>query len=184
MTRIFLPLAVFTGTVLTAACVSGGVSLAQKKAPAHEDAYLVHFILGLSAVLCALLIHCLVMTYFLGTGRLVKEACLAYSLPDADLPRRTRDIKRSNTPLAIVAMLVTIAAAASGEADRHNAWPWWIHLVLVAATLAVNLWAFVVEYRNLRANIVILDSLFEQVERIRAERGLPPSAEVFGREGW
>jgi hypothetical protein len=156
--------------------------MAQTDSPSHEAAYLVHFVLGLSAALCTLLVHCLVITYFLGTGRLVKEACQAYSLPDADLPRRTRDIKRGNTPLAILAMLVTIAAAASGEADRHNAWPWWIHLVLVVATLAVNLWAFMVEYRNLRANIIILDSLFQQVERIRAERGLPPSAEVFGQD--
>jgi hypothetical protein len=182
MTRIFLPLAVFTGTVLTAACVSGAVSLAQKDSLSHEDAYLVHFVLGLSAALCVLLIHCLLITYFLGTGRLIKEACLAYSLPDADLPRRTRDIKRGNTPLALLAMLVTIGAAAAGEGDRHNAWPGWIHLVLVIATLAVNLWAFLVEYRNLRANVIILDSLFEQVERIRAERGLPPSADVFGQD--
>lgn len=185
MTRYFLALAVLNVLTWLAALVTGTWSWWAKVSdlPSHEPAYVVHFILGLAAVFNTLLVHCLVITYFLGTGRLVKEACIAYGLPDADLPRRTRDLKRRNTPRAIVGMLLAVGAAAAGMGARTEVWPGFVHLVFVMATVLVNLRVFVVEYENLKANLVILDSLFEQVERIRRERGLPPSEEAFGAEG-
>jgi hypothetical protein len=179
MTRYFLALAVLNVGTWIAAIVSGSISLAKVSDPTHEQAYLIHFILGLIAVFNTLLIHCLVMTYFLGTGRLVKEACVAYGLPDTDLPKRTRDLKRRNTPGAILGMLLAISAAAAGMGSRTEVWPWYIHLVLVVATVVVNLRVFVIEHQNLSTNLIILDELFHQVESIRAERGLPPSEEVF-----
>jgi hypothetical protein len=119
-----------------------------------------------------------VLTYFLGTGRWVKEVCIAYGFPD-DLPRQTRDIKRRNTPGVIFAMLLTIAAAAAGMAAQQRAWPGWVHLVLVSATVLVNLRVFIVEYRNMRWNGQILDAVMADVERLRAERGLPSSEEAL-----
>src|SRR5205085_3744677 len=103
--------------------------------------YLVHFWLGLSAVLVTLLVHCLIFTYFLGTGRWVKEVALAYRLPDEPLPRLTRELKRQTFPVALAAMLVTIATSAAGAGVqlRLPGWPWQLHLGLAVATLLVNL---------------------------------------------
>ena len=117
------------------------------------------------------------MTYFMGTGRLIKEVTLAYDLPDERWARPTRDLKRGNTPKAILAMLLSIAVAAAGEGDRHNVWPWWIHLMLACAALVFNLWVFRVEYRNVACNGRILDEVLAEVERIRAAHGLPSSAD-------
>jgi len=126
-----------------------------------------------------LFVHCLVLTYFLGTGRWVKEVCLAYGLPDENWPRQTRDIKRRNTPRVIFAMLLTIAAAAAGTAGQQRLWPGWVHLLLVLATLFFNFHVFLVEYGNMRLNAQILDGVVTAAERIRTERGLPSSADAL-----
>src|SRR5438477_9391999 len=147
MTRIFATLATLNVAAFLAAFVTGLVSRLQNGGPQADDsAYVIHFVLGLVAVLGNLMVHCLVMTYFLGTGRLVKEVTLAYRLPDERWARPTRDLKRNNTPQVILAMLVTIATAAAGEGSQHQVWPWWIHLTLACFTLAVNAWVFGVEY--------------------------------------
>ncbi len=48
-----------------------------------------------------------------------------------------------------------------------------------SATLVVNAWAFVVEYRNVAINAGIIDDVMREVDRIRAERGLPTNEEAL-----
>src|SRR5213595_3300757 len=108
MTRIFTTLATMDGLLL----LSGfGVGVVSKLG---VSVYLVHFWLGLSAVLVTLLVHCLIFTYFLGTGRWVKEVALAYRLPDDPYPKLTRTLKRRTFPPALFAMLIAIATTSVG----------------------------------------------------------------------
>lgn len=183
MTRIFTTLATVNALALLAA-LSGGVlyKVGGPSRPPEDPTYLVHFSLGLLAAILTLLVHCLIFTYFLGTGRWVKEVGLAYELPDALLPRQTRELKRSTFPPALVAMLVTIAAVAAGAGAQLREWPWQVHAALAGAALLVNFWAFSVEYRNLRANALVIDQVLREVDRIRAERGLPSNEEAL-RQG-
>jgi amino acid transporter len=175
MPRIFLGLAVLDGLALVATCVLGFFHV-----PRGES--LLHFNLGLYTVLGNLLVHCIIFIYFLGTGRLVKEVALAYGIPDEPLPKLTRELKRSAFPPALFAMLLPIAAAASGMGSEMQQWPAWVHAALAVASLGVNGWAFVVEYRNVCTNARALDELFREVDRIRAERGLPSNAEALRQE--
>jgi hypothetical protein len=57
-----------------------------------------------------------------------------------------------------------------------------VHALLAIVTLAVNLWAFHVEYRDVSANAQVLDAVLAEVDRIRAERGLPSNAEALHQE--
>lgn len=140
-----------------------------------------HFYLGLGSVLFTLAVHCLVFIYFLGTGRWVKEVASAYRLPDAPLPKLTRDLKRRTFPVALLAMLVPMAAAVAGG-GQNQGWHWGIHFGLGCAALAVNGWAFGVEQRNVRINAGILEEVVGEVDRIRAAAGLPSSAEALRQE--
>jgi hypothetical protein len=79
-------------------------------------------------------------------------------------------------------MLVTIAAAAAGAGVQVRAWPWYVHGLLAVTALLVNLAAFVIEYRNVRINAGIIDQVLVEVDRIRAEHGLPSNREVLARE--
>jgi hypothetical protein len=183
MTRIFLGLAVLDLAALVVAFAVGVLSRTRDALLNLQDpTYTWHLYLGLFAALGTILLHCIVMTYFLGTGRMIKEVCLAYELPDEHWPRTTRDLKRRNTPWALLAMSVTIACAASGIADQHRDWPWWVHLLLALATLVVNAGVVMREYRNITINGGVLDGVMADVDRVRAERGLPSNAEALRQE--
>jgi hypothetical protein len=176
MKRIFLGLAAFDAAALLAAFVTGFFYWSS------DTGELVHFTLGLYSVIGNLGLHCLVFLYFLGTGRMVKEIALAYDLPDDPLPKLTRELKRKTFPPALFAMLVPIAAAAAGTGAELQEWPWPVHAGLAVAGLLVNAWAFVVEYCNIRTNGRVLDEVMQEVDRIRAERGLVSNAEALQQE--
>jgi hypothetical protein len=184
MTLILTRLSLANLLVLTAAFAVGLLSrLTGALDNGNDPTFPVHFYLGLFTVLSTLALHCLIFIYFLGTGRWVKEVALAYRLPDAPLPRRTRDLKRRTFPVALLAMLVPIATAAAGAGAQRKEWPWQVHLVLGCATLLVNLWAFQVERRNVAINVQVLDEVMHEVDRIRAEHGLPSNAEALRQAG-
>jgi hypothetical protein len=179
MTRLFRIIAIINSVLLIASFASGVFSWLYEASQQNTDVYLVHFVLGLTTALTTLFVHCLVLTYFLGTGRWVKEVCTAYGLPDGNWPKMTRDIKRRNTPRVILAMLVTIVAAAAGMAAQQQAWPGWIHLTLAGTTMLLNLYVFWVELDNMQLNGRILEAVITEVERMRAEQGLPSSEEAL-----
>jgi hypothetical protein len=104
---------------------------------------------------------------------------LAYELPDDPWPKLTRDLKRATFPPALFAMLITIATAAAGTGNQLRVWPWWVHGSLAVLTLLINGWAFWVEYRNVTTNAAVIDAVLGEVDRIRAEQGLPSNAEAL-----
>jgi hypothetical protein len=179
-------LAVLAPVTWLALLTTFGVGLASQATnglrSADGSVYLLHFTLALFSVLFTLGVHCLIFIYFLGTGRWVKEVALAYGIPDAPLPKLTRDLKRRTFPPALLAMLTPIAAAAAGAAVQWQDWHWTIHFGLALATLAVNAWAFWIEYRNVTINVGIIDDVMHEVDRIRASYGLPSNAEALRQE--
>jgi hypothetical protein len=183
MTRIFLTLATADLLSLTLTFALGCWSrLSDGLHAASGSAFMLHFLFGLFTAVGTLLVHCLIFTYFLGTGRWVKEVTLAYDLPDEPWHKRTRDLKRQTFPPALTAMLVTIATAAAGAGGQLQAWPWQVHFTLGVVTLLVNAWAMMLEYRNVHINARTLDAVLSEVDRVRAERGLPPNADALAEE--
>jgi hypothetical protein len=169
---------------LLASLFSGLASMWRESAATGRDSlYEIHFYFGLFSAVTTLLVHCIIFTYFLGTGRWVKEVGLAYSLPDDPWPKLTRELKRATFPAALFAMLITIATAAAGTANQLKVWPWWVHGGLALLTLAINGWAFLVEYRNVNTNAGVIEAVLSEVDRIRAERGLPSNAEALHQDG-
>jgi hypothetical protein len=177
MTQLFLILAGLNTLALLTTFLMGVLSQFW-----DHDLYLSHFSLGLFTAILTLFVHCIIFTYFLGTGRWVKEVALAYKLPDAPFYKRTRELKRRSFPPALAAMLVTIATAAAGAGQALQEWPWYVHISAAVATLLVNLWAFHIEYRDVRENAQVLDLVLAEVDRIRALHGLPSNAESLRQE--
>jgi amino acid permease len=128
-----------------------------------------HMIAGIVSAVFALLVHCLIFTYFLGTGRWVKEVARAYHLPDDDMPKLTREFKRQVFPPALFAMLSVIAAVASGAGAQTAPEGFWglAHPILSVLALAINGWAYVIEYRTVAANGRVQERIMDEVERRR-----------------
>jgi cytochrome b561 len=168
--------------LLTAFCVGLASQAMNGLRSTSDSIYLMHFTLGLFAVLFALGVHSLIFIYFLGTGRWVKEVALAYGIADSPLPKLTRDLKRRTFPPALIAMLVPIATAAAGAAVQWRDVNWSFHFSLGVATLAINVWAFWVEYRNVSINVDVIEEVLREVDRIRAAHGLSSNAEALRQE--
>lgn len=181
MNRLFLVLATFLALLLLSTFAVGwwSFSIPGDRGELKKDVFLVHFYLGLTTAIVGLLVHCLIFTYFLGTGRWVKEVGIAYKLNDADLPKTTRELKRVVFPPALYAMLITIATSAAGAGAQLQAWPWWVHATLGTLTLIVNFWAFRIEHECLTTNARVLSAVLEEVDRIRHEAGLVSNAEAL-----
>jgi hypothetical protein len=145
----------------------------------EKDAFIVHFVAGLVTSIVILLVHCLIFIYFLGTGRWVKEVTLAYRMPDEPWHKQTRELKRKTFPPALFSMLIGIAAAAAGAGAQLQAWPWYLHMTLGLLTLAINLWAFRIELRNVALNARIIEEVMREVDRIRAASGLGSNEEAL-----
>lgn len=179
MTRIYSSLALFITLCLLAAAGMGLWSMAVKGVHHPETpTFLIHFNLGLFTAVGTLLAHCLIFTYFLGTGRWVKEVKIAYQLPDEPWPKLTRELKRRTFPPALTAMLVTIAVAATGAGVQLQGWPWYSHAATAALALVVNLVAFWIEIRDLRINVGVIAAVMQEVEHIRRAHGLGSKEET------
>jgi hypothetical protein len=183
MTRTFSTLAVLLIFAMLATIGVGFWSFFLSKTdPSKQDIFLVHFHLGLWTTIGILLVHCIIFTYFLGTGRWVKEVTLAYRMPDEPLHKTTRELKRATFPPALFSMLIAIFTSAAGTGVLFQAWPWYIHAGGATLTVLINLWGFRVEYRNLAANIIIIQAVLAEVDRIREAQGLECNAEAVERD--
>jgi hypothetical protein len=183
MTRIFGTLAAANFVALVAAYLVGWLSRSQAAVldPDNPTCW-VHFHVGLYTALLTLFVHSLIFVYFLGTGRWVKEVAIAYDLPDVPYPKLTRELKRQAFPPALFAMLIVIATAAAGAGAQTQVWPWGVHATVATLALLVNAWAYRIEYRCLSANIVALDEVTAEIDRVRASRGLPSNAEALEQQ--
>lgn len=180
MTRIFTTLALTDSLALIVTFALGCWS--KFGGGIRDDAnsvYLLHFLFGVFTGIGTLLVHCLIFTYFLGTGRWVREVTLAYDLPDEPLYKRTRELKRLAFPIALAAMLLTITTSAAGAGVQLQGWNWIIHFSFGIATLVVNLAVFRREYIYVAENGTIIENVLIEVDRVRAEKGLPSNAEAL-----
>jgi hypothetical protein len=175
MTRIFATLATINAILLIASFGLGlefmmerdaGVTAPMANQPI-SGGFAWHMVSGLVTAVFTLLVHCLIFTYFLGTGRWVKEVARAYQLPDQPYPKLTREFKRRVFPPALFAMLAVIAAVASGagaQTAAESLWGW-SHPLLAVVALVINGWAYVIEFRIVSANSGVIDQVMAEVER-------------------
>lgn len=179
MAQTFRALAILLTIALLATLGLGFWSFFTAGRARGTDVFFVHWVFGLITVNISLLVHCLIFTYFLGTGRWVKEVTIAYKLPDEPWHKQTRELKRQTFPPALFSMLFGIAAAAAGAGAQLQAWHWTIHMTLGILTLLVNLWAFRIELRNLTLNAAVIEEVMVEVDRIRAASGLESNEEAL-----
>src|SRR5262249_51799555 len=182
MTRIFTTLALCSTAVLVAALWLGlDIGDAHLRDSAVQSRVSIHFLAGGPALVFAVLVHALVITYFMGTGRWLQETCTAYRLGN-DWQARSRDLKWRLYPAVVASLLVLIATGAfGGAADPASAVGFrgvgslsaaQGHFGCASAALLVNGAVNVLEYVALRRNGALVSDVLAEVRRTRAERGL------------
>ena len=182
MTRIFAVLALFAVMFMAATLVLG-LSLGDIRTDRSLDTQrwaTVHRLSGITAGFLVVLVNSIVVTYFIGTSRWVKEVVETYRL-DLDYIRRSNALKRRTFPWAVSAMLTIVAVVALGGAADPGAHPgseqWTqFHLVGSILGLAFIAWASVAEWNKIYANHQVIEEVMNEVRRVRTERGLDVEA--------
>lgn len=185
MSRIFLSLASLNFLALAATYALGFAVDAHAPHEAAQRLFTFHFLTGLFTAVFTLLVHSVVFTYFVGTGRWVKEIGQSYPLSPGFL-QRARRFKTRAFALALASMLLVIATAVFGAASDtapRFGWEGWagltptnLHLLVASVTIAFNVAAYAGEFTVIRANMQLIHEVMGEVRRIRAEHGLDSSA--------
>lgn len=178
LSRIFIGLAALNTLALALTFGLGfrtdsraALAAGQTSVAAGSEAFAVHFFCGMVSGVLTLLVHSIIFTYFIGTGRWLKETVKAYGLADS-IVRQTRRFKARTSPVALFSMLLVIAAAVMGAAaDTGRIATTW-HLVGGVVAIGFNLMSYPVEYRCVCENMSLLDQVTAEVRSIRRARGL------------
>ena len=180
MTRIFTTLAWFA-LLFVAANLIIGLMLDDLRAPNVSQDTLtwarVHRLGGVAAALTVVLVNSIVVTYFVGTSRWVKEVSETYRL-DTKFIGESNRIKRRTFPWATMSMLAVVGLISLGGAcdpstGQPNTEAWKMpHLIGSFVVLGFLAWASVVEWNNIFANQQVIAAVLEEVKQIRAEHGL------------
>jgi hypothetical protein len=127
-----------------------GFALAANLAAAHPAARLLvakHVAYAIPTVLLSLFSQSMVLFFFIGTGRMVKDEIAALVPSDRQaVLEALRGFKRRTSPPATLALLSAIGVFVLGGAVHTRALPPWYHLAASVAAVAVHLWAFLAEW--------------------------------------
>lgn len=174
----------FAGTALIGIAFFLGLQIDDPTARdlAVQDSVSKHMMTGLAGLVFAALVHAIVFTYFMGTGRWIEETSRAYHLPD-DTHQTSQSIKYRLMPgmtCGIVLLVVTGALGGAADPASPVEFAGWLgmnaattHLVVGALTIAVNLAVHIHEFRSIERNGELIEGVMSEVKRIREERGLP-----------
>lgn len=182
MNRIFLPLCVVSTIFLVATFVLG-LQIDDPKVldRAVQAGVQRHFLVALASLCFATLVHAIVLTYFMGTGRWLEETTSAYRL-DPQVYEASKTIKYRVVPAMVACVLLLVATGAFGAAAdpgspvQFRGWfglsPATLHLSLATVTLVANLVVHYFEYLALFRNGELIENVLQEVRRIRVEKGL------------
>lgn len=182
MKQIFLTLASLATIFLIATIVMGlNVGDAKSLDQATQSRISSHMLVGLGALTFVTLVHAITLTYFMGTGRWIEETSQAYSLGDA-FHSQNQKLKYSTLPGMTLCMGLLITTGALGAiADPASPMSLdgtlgmtgaQIHFLVAVITAIANLATNFTQFVGISRNTAVVDSVLDEVRRIREERGL------------
>ena len=153
MLPIFIGLAI-SNTILLLLTVGTGTQFTSGQIPFGS-----HFSAGVFTALFTCLVHSIVFTYFIGTGKWVKEEVAKGRLKEADWVPQTKEFKMKSSPPALYAIILVLATAFLGAWVRSDAtiFTYWLHKSVAYFTLAYNLFAFYIEGKVIAENTQLLE---------------------------
>jgi hypothetical protein len=159
-----------------------GLNIGDPKAAESQSFVSWHLLLALSGLVFAALVHTLVLTYFMGTGRWIEDVTKAYQLENRWRVASQR-LKYRVLPEMCCGMLLLLTTigfgAAADPASRLNFAGWGgmsagtLHLLVALATVCCNFFVNVREFQALEQNGQLVNEVVEKVREIRIARGMP-----------
>ncbi|MEY3460171.1 MAG: hypothetical protein RL215_3328 [Planctomycetota bacterium] len=186
MKRIFLTLAVLAhvcmGVALTLGLQVGDSMSLGGRDPIVNARIGNHILIGLGALTGVTMVHALVFTWFMGTGRWIEESSRAYGLSN-EFHRRSQKLKYAVLPGIMISFLMVLGTGCLGAvADPATVASLQtttgisdssLHFFSAVGTWVANLLINVMQYFRISGNSSVVEAVLAEVRRIRLERGLP-----------
>ena len=136
-----------------------------------------HVALAIPSVMLSLFSQSMVIFFFIGTGRLVKDATARFSEADRRrVLRHLADLKRRTSPAATFALASSIAVFVLGGAVHTRALPPWVHLGASVLAVALHVWALVAQWHAFGDNARLMADPRGYLEAPRGAASRPESA--------
>ncbi len=181
MTRIFLTLASVSTLLLLTVFVLG-MSIDDPRVLESQPLVSWHLMLALTGLIFAALVHAVVLTYFMGTGRWMEDVSKSYQLDDHWRGESQR-LKYRVIPwicVCILLLLITIGfGAAADPASRLGVTHLLglpvstLHFLIAITTVCGNVFGNVREFQAIERNSQLINEVVAKVREIRIARGLP-----------
>jgi len=182
MNRIFLTLAIASSLMLLLTMGFGlWIDDAAARDAAEQAIVRRHLILAMGGLIVALMVHGLVLTYFMGTGRWIEETTNSYGLDPKWRSENTR-LKYRTLPLMVGTVFLLIGAGAFGAAADPASpvqFAGWLgmsaatwHFLIAMIAIGLHIMATVIEYLAICRNGELIQEVMNGVQRIRRENGL------------
>jgi len=136
-----------------------------------------HMLWGFFVALLIVLLQCLVFGFFIGSGKSIKRVVEENGL-SRDWIQKTKDYKNQSYPMLMLAIVVSVAAAAVGGGVSTGSVPLWTHEALVWAALGVNLYSLWISYKVVVENVGAIHRINDEILRRKSqgiEPGVPPA---------
>jgi hypothetical protein len=117
-----------------------------------------HIAFGIFSSLITLLAHSMMMFYFIGKGRAVKDAMTEGGLT-GDFYRRIAAVRKPVFSIGTLAMVVTMVAAILGGGVDTGVLPPMVHATIAYGAIACNLAALKIEIDALGSSSRIVDEV-------------------------
>jgi len=127
-------------------------------APAARLLVTKHVAYAIPTVLLSLFSQSMVIFFFIGTGRLVKDEVAGFGEADRRaVLAALRGFKRRTSRPATFALLSAIAVFVLGGAVHTAALPSWVHLAASIAAVGTHAWALVAEWSTFLENARLME---------------------------
>jgi len=139
-------------------------------------------LMGMGGLIFATLIHAIVFTYFMGTGRWLEETSSAYQLPSTFHGENRKLKYRLLIKITGSLLLLILTGAMGAAADPASPVSFesslgltdaWTHLIVGSVAILANVLTGMAEFSSIERNGEIIEEVLGEVRRIRTEKGLP-----------
>ncbi len=135
-----------------------------------------HMLWGFFMAIVIVLLQCLIFGFFIGSGKSIKRAVEENGL-SREWIQKTKDYKNRCYPMLMLALTVSVAAAAVGGGVATGSVPVWVHQILVWAALGLNLYSLWISYQVVVENVKAIHQINSEIQGLKA-RGQPGPAQV------
>ncbi len=148
---------------------------------AHTLSVGMHMLWGFFVAVLIVLLQCLVFGFFIGSGKSIKRGVEENGLSQEWI-QKTKDYKNRCYPMLMLAVLVTVAAAAVGGGVSMGSVPSWVHQALVWCAFGMNLYSLWVSLRVVVENVEAIHHINDEARLLRAQGRLPVAAAPEGKK--